>query len=131
MPQRTIHVVIAAGELATEDYAITITPVLADGKRIGVFDPGNPDATPLNPDYAATGATYFPRPYVVPIVSGRATFQLLESAAPKPNVLYTLRIADGSGGNPVVITGIRCPNLADHPDPLYLWQLIRDYTDAA
>ncbi len=130
MPLRTIHAILADGELATEDYAITITPVLADGKRIGVFNPADAEATPLNPDYAATGATYLPRPYVVPIVSGMATFELLESADPEPNVLYRFRI-QGSMVDPVVVTGVRCPSISEHPDPLYLWQLIQDYADAA
>ena len=132
MPLRTVHVVIAdaRGELATDDYSITTTPAVAGGARIGAFDPADPDAAPLNPSYSFTGAMFLPGPRTETIRNGRGSFQLLESDDPNPDVLYMFRI-QGTMVDPVVVMGVRCPSLAEHPDPLYLWQLIRDYSEQA
>ena len=130
MAKRQVHGVLAdaMADVYASEFLLDVAPYLADGDRVGVFDPADTAAAPLNPDYSATGATYLPVPYSVAITAGRTTFELLESDDPNPDVRYTIRLR-GSMLEPVTVTGIRCPSVAEHPDPLYLWQLINGYRD--
>ena len=130
MPNRTIDGVLtdALGNVYADEFTLGIVPVLSGERQVAALDPADADAMPLNPAYETTGATYAPRPRTVTITSGRTTFQLLESDDPDGEVLYEFRLR-GTGFAPATISGVRCPNKLEHPDPLYLWQLVKNYSD--
>ena len=119
MPKRTVHGTLAdaLGEVAAETFDLTITPVLNGGRRVGTVSPSG----------GAAGATYVPRERTVEIVDGETTFQILESDAVDDGVLYDL-VQRGPMFDSTRVAGVYVPDAAEHPDPLYLWQLIQDYS---
>ena len=130
MPLRTVHAIPAdaLAEIPTAgSFALHITPFLADGRRVDAINPTDADAQPLNADYDETGATYLPEPRTVTIAGADTTFELLESRSVDGTVLYDF-IIRGPAFDAAKIRGIYCPNTAEHPDPLHLWQLIKTYS---
>ncbi len=119
MPKRTVHGTLAdaLGDVSAESYTLAITPVLSAGQRVGVISPT--DATP--------GAVYMPHERTFEVVDGETTFKLLESDAVDGRVLYDLQLR-GPAFDTTKVDGVYVPTDAEHPDPLYLWQLIKDYS---
>ena len=129
MPNRTVHGVLAdaLGDVYADEFTLGVTTVLSEARRVATFDPADPDGAPLNPEYSATGAVYAPRPRTIWIMAGTTTFQLLESDDPDGMILYDFRLR-GTNFPATTVRGVLCPNTTEHPDPLYLWQLVKDYS---
>ncbi len=72
-----------------------------------------------------------PVPRTYAITDGETTFKLLESAdVDDGGVLYALALR-GPAFDTAYVAGVYVPTAAAHPDPLYLWQLIKTYSGRA
>ncbi len=118
MPLRTIHATLTTAAAADTTFALSITPTLVDGARLGTRLPDPP---------ATAKSTFVPLCVGVTVDGGKTEFELLSSTSVAGGVLYDFLLR-GPGFRTAIIKGVRVPEVAEHADPLYLWQLIADYT---
>lgn len=113
MTPRTIHAALVDGSgdpiPAGAGWTLTVTAV----QRIGTLAP---DAIPGFPD----SAMWAPSQECLPL-GGETTFELLPAA-------YDLLLR--GPGFATTLLKVRVPDEDEHPDPLHLWQLLRDYSTA-
>ncbi len=118
MSQRTIHANLTSTAAADAAFALTITPVLAGGARLGTRLPDPP---------ATAKSTFVPLCVSVTVDGGETEFELLTTTSvDNRGVLYDFSLR-GPGFPTAIVRGVRVPDVAEHPDPLYLWQLVEDY----
>ena len=117
MPQRTIHATLTSTAAEDSAFALSISPVLVDGARLGTRLPDQPDTD---------RSTFVPLCVGVTVDDGETEFELLTTTSVEDGVRYDLML-QGPGFRTAIIKGVRVPDVAEHADPLYLWQLIEDY----